>query len=469
MGGGSLIYANVLAPPPPGWLRGNGRDGAAWPVDEEDLTEHFESVKELLRPTTYPDVPPFSEARKTQAFREAAAQTGLEVDGVQPELAIQFRDDAGNPGIRQRFGEPDDNYYGFPRLTCEMAGECDIGCNVGAKHTLDLAVLSAVERCPDVEVREFAEARAIRRIDGGFAVDVLDHSAAARDADVEPVPRTVTCGRLVLAAGALGTALLLLRSRLRLRGLSAAVGRGFSANGDYLAFAADCRRDGEPPIEPWRGPVITASARGRDEQDGGDGPGFHLQDGGFPGWAGWAAQVAGMRRDLLRFAMEARTIVEGPAQGHPAENLGHYLSDLIDGSGERLLPILSIGRDAPAGRLHLRGRRLDLDWRKDESTALYERAASAAQAMARALGGRYADPLRYMRPITVHPLGGCAMSRDSSSGVVDEHCCVHHIDGLSIADGSVLPGPVGINPALTIAALGDRHGKFLVESGKPKL
>jgi cholesterol oxidase len=45
---------------------------------------------------------------------------------------------------------------------------------------------------------------------------------------------------------------------------------------------------------------------------------------------------------------------------------------------------------------------------------------------------------------------------------------VHGVPHLSIADGSVLPGPVGINPALTIAALADRHASALIQRGRPE-
>jgi cholesterol oxidase len=40
--------------------------------------------------------------------------------------------------------------------------------------------------------------------------------------------------------------------------------------------------------------------------------------------------------------------------------------------------------------------------------------------------------------------------------VVDSHCEVFGHPGLFVADGSVMPGPVGANPSLTIAALADR-------------
>jgi cholesterol oxidase len=214
--------------------------------------------------------------------------------------------------------------------------------------------------------------------------------------------------------------------------------------------------------------VITASAWGEDRREGGDGPGFHLQDGGFPTLAAWLAELGGVRRDLMRAGLQGRRLVQGHLRGDPATNLSAELSAFMSDDSERVMPLLSLGRDVPAGRLHLRNRRLDVAWRKDESAALFERTEAAARRVAAALGGRYSDPLRWLRPITVHPLGGCAMGRDPQTGVVDRWGHVHGVPGLSVADGSVLPGPVGINPALTIAALADRHAESLIEKGLPR-
>jgi cholesterol oxidase len=52
---------------------------------------------------------------------------------------------------------------------------------------------------------------------------------------------------------------------------------------------------------------------------------------------------------------------------------------------------------------------------------------------------------------------------DGRDGVVDSFGRVFGVEGLSIADGSILPGPVGVNPSLTIAALADRHASQLIE------
>jgi cholesterol oxidase len=48
------------------------------------------------------------------------------------------------------------------------------------------------------------------------------------------------------------------------------------------------------------------------------------------------------------------------------------------------------------------------------------------------------------------------MASSPQYGVVDAFGEVFGHPGLYIADGSVMPGPVGPNPSLTIAALADR-------------
>jgi cholesterol oxidase len=58
------------------------------------------------------------------------------------------------------------------------------------------------------------------------------------------------------------------------------------------------------------------------------------------------------------------------------------------------------------------------------------------------------------------------MGRDDGEGVVDAHGRVFNYPGLHIADGSVMPGPVGPNPSLTIAALADRFADTILEEMK---
>jgi cholesterol oxidase len=64
--------------------------------------------------------------------------------------------------------------------------------------------------------------------------------------------------------------------------------------------------------------------------------------------------------------------------------------------------------------------------------------------------------------LTAHPLGGCPMAETADEGVVDSYGETFGQPGLYIVDGSVMPGPVGPNPSLTIAAFADRSADHII-------
>jgi cholesterol oxidase len=113
--------------------------------------------------------------------------------------------------------------------------------------------------------------------------------------------------------------------------------------------------------------------------------------------------------------------------------------------------------------MHLRDGLLDLDWQIEDSDAYYHRVRAAMREMAGALSGELKDPLGILnRIITVHPLGGCPMGGEARTGVVNDRGEVFGYRHLYVADGSVMPGPVGANPSLTIAALADRFADRVI-------
>ncbi|HSK14764.1 MAG TPA: GMC family oxidoreductase [Gaiellaceae bacterium] len=466
LGGGSLIYANVLLRKDEKWfvqedLAGGGHEH--WPVSRADLDPHYERAERMLGAQTYP----FKETTpKTLAFEEAARQLGREF--ILPPLAVTFANEGEEPAVGVPIREEHTNLHGAPRYTCRLVGECDIGCNFGSKNTLDFTYLSAAAR-RGAEIRTRHEVRSLApREGGGYAVRYVEpdpedegrwldtHDPAARP------ERELSCDRLVLAAGTLGSTYLLLRSRGAFPGLSAKLGTRFGGNGDLLTFALKAKRpDGTPwVLDAHYGPVISSAIRAPDALDGGEGRGFYVEDAGYPEFVSWLVHGTQGPGALWRWRRVAARILLSLLRREPEVDLSAEVSELL--SDTRLsagsLPLLGMGRDIPDGNMTLRKGKLDVDWVKGKSGPFFDRLRGFGREIAGALGAEFQpNPTWYLgRVITVHPLGGCPLGRSAEEGVVDTYGEVFGYPGFTIADGSVMPGPVGPNPSLTIAALADR-------------
>jgi cholesterol oxidase len=310
--------------------------------------------------------------------------------------------------------------------------------------------------------------RTITPLDGGgYEVTYVRHEPENEGVRVDtsrlPLQR-VRARIVVLGAGALGSTYLLLRNRDALPALGPALGTRFSGNGDLLGFV----RGSPDDLGPSTGPVITSTMRVPDALDeGGTGRGFYLQDGGYPGFVDWLVQSAGFPGLLRRAAAGVGAQVLDVVTGTPRSEIGARVATIL-GDGARAggtLPLLGMGRDVPDGALGLRGRWLDVDWNEASSRPYLDRLTATMEAVAAEMGGELAvNPTRLLRRlVTVHPVGGCPMGADVRRGVVDSHGESFGHPGLFVADGSVMPGPVGPNPSLTIAALAERFSERMLE------
>ncbi|GAA3442844.1 hypothetical protein GCM10018955_22820 [Planomonospora venezuelensis] len=482
LGGGSLIYANVLLRKPEHWfvrespLPGGGYEH--WPVTRADLDPHYDAVERMLQAQRYPfGLPPYDATAKTRAMREAAGRLGLEWE--LPPLAVAF---APEPGARPLPGlpvpdPPYGNLHGLPRTTCRLRGECDLGCNDGAKNSLDHTYLSAAEHA-GADIRTLHEVRGLAPAPGGgYVVRYVVHDPRdeGRRTPTRRLPlRTITCDRLVLAAGTLGTTYLLLTNRSAFPGMSRRLGARFSGNGDLLTTVLRARDDagGHRPLEGSRGPVITSAIRVPDALDSGrrvpGRRGFYVQDAGYPPMVEWLAEFAGVPGQFRRAAFfllgRLRAVLTRSPQTRINAELAALLGDghLSDGS----LGLLGMGRDVPDGVMRLRRGYLDVDWTTRTSMAFFTGMRATMQDIARVLRAGYRDSPLWLarRVITVHPLGGAPMGRHPGEGVVDGYGQVFGYPGLHVLDGAALPGPVGANPALTIAALSDRACDRILEA-----
>jgi cholesterol oxidase len=465
LGGGSLIYANVLLRKDPKWFVTEDLEHGGyehWPVSRADLDPHYDRVEAMMKPQRYPvGEEPYAATPKTRLLGKAGEELGLDVQ--HPPLAVTFANEGRPPVPGEEIEEPDPNLHGAKRYTCRLVGECDVGCNWGAKNTLDYTYLSAAER-QGAELRTRAEVRSLAPAEGGgYRIGYVVHPGREE--------HTVSADRLVLSAGTLGTTFLLLRNRGAFPGLSDRLGTRFCGNGDLLTFAVGCRET----TDPARGPVITTAIRYPDELDGGEGRGFYIEDAGVPEFVNWLVQATDAPGSLRRAMTALWRVLRQRLSGDPHSNLSAEVAGLLGGGrlSSSYLPLLGMGRDLPDGTMSLtKSGYLDVDWQTRGSRRYFERLRSESHRLAETLGAeRVVDnPIWHLRRvITVHPLGGCPMGRSESEGVVDPHGQVWNHPGLFVADGSAMPGPVGPNPSLTIAALADRFADAIVASAEKRV
>jgi len=506
LGGGSLIYANVHLRKDPQWFKEDNPDGTyqPWPITYEDLEPHYSCVEKMMNVQKYPlHHPPYNQTPKTLAMQEADRNMQLGDQTTHRwlplNLAVSFRtrsvsnpdeDDSANPPVMAaQIEEHYQNYHSvmhgreMQRSTCRLCGECDIGCNYGSKNTLDYTYITAAihQRPHPAQIETLCEVKTIAPIaEGGYKVEFVRHNPAAVDpltGKCEPPPRSVvTCDRLILSAGTFGSTYLLLRNLANFPAVTQPrLGSRFSVNGDLLSFIVKSmeRKNGKMVprrLDPSFGPVITGAIRVGDTLDG-DGPqgrGFYVEDAGFPYLFSWLSEVSGipgfLRRSLKFLKITSRYRL---GLGNDA-NLSAEISDLIGSARTTLssFPLIMMGRDFPNGRLFLNDKLLDCDWSQEKSQAYFDRVRRVCRAIARCLNAEYLDNPSYEflhQVLTAHPLGGCPMGVSADKGVVDTYGEVFGHPGLYVVDGSIMPGPVGPNPSLTIAAISNRAADHIID------
>ena len=139
VGGGSLIYANISVEAKPFVFE------RGWPAEitHDLLKPHYETVGRMLNVQELPD------GQLTERFkvmRDGAEAIGEGHRFRKLPLAVTFDDgwsyDLDDPH-NDRHSKPWTNDQGRRQGTCVHCGNCDIGCQVGAKNTLDLNYLAA--------------------------------------------------------------------------------------------------------------------------------------------------------------------------------------------------------------------------------------------------------------------------------------------------------------------------------------
>ena len=230
VGGGSLAYSSVAVEAGPEVF------AEGWPpeITYAELKPYYDTVAREMNLQVIPD------GQLTSRFvlaRDAARNLGHADRFSKAPLAVSFsedwnyqREDPFNPKHSRQFT----NAHGQRQGTCIHLGNCDIGCDVRAKNSLDVNYIPRAEQ-RGAEVRPLHLVRCIEPHGGKYRV-VFDRLTKGRLIRGEE-----TAERVVVAAGSLGTTELLLRCRDQyrtLRSLSPKLGARWSANANFISMAS---------------------------------------------------------------------------------------------------------------------------------------------------------------------------------------------------------------------------------------
>jgi choline dehydrogenase-like flavoprotein len=337
-------------------------------------------------------------------------EEALSVSEVTPELA------GNNAAVARRGAERLGWSHGYLRRNakgCVGSGVCAFGCPTSAKQHTGITYIPR------------ARAAGARVLTGTDVHKVLVRRGRA--AGVQAGPIEVTAPTVIVASGTINTPVLLERSGLG--GESGQLGRNLSL---HPATAALARMD-----------EVVDMARGVPQSFYVD----EFQHAGimFEGIAGPPSYVA------MSLPLSGSRHAEVMASYRHLAQLGLMVSDESRGRVQAI-----------AGRpvVHYSLSREDLARFRMGLARLDEllRAAGAREVFLPLGPGARPETARPrdLKLIGFHPLGTARADARPRHGVVDGSLQLHGVEGVYVADGSVVPSALGVNPQLTIMALATR-------------
>jgi len=458
LGGGSLVNSNVSIRPDP-------RIYNNWPTaiqqDMQSLEQGFQMAEEMLCPNPYPHQATRPLVKLDQL---ETASTGLGGKFYPAHVNVTFDDRV--------------NDQGYFQPSCTLCGDCNSGCNYGAKNTLLMNYLPdahshGAEMYCSVMVKYLT-----RNTDSSWTIHCWNMEDTAN-----PVEFTVIADNVFVGAGSLGSTEILLRSKANGLPTSDCTGLGFGADGDFFGFSFNGPEnidsvgygpnapvdmyEKEGPVGPCISGVIDLRSPDKPLTEGNI-----MED----------MTVPGIFARLVSIALPALATIYGTdtTKGqNEIEKMLRIIQCLVEGpytgSMRNTLLIGGMGHDNQDGVMYLSDDRLCISWPNAIDDTRESELSAALLAAVTNLQGNYiknflAEPAWFMKNFPkiaacVHPLGGCMMADTGATGVVNHKGQVFTstssgvndvYTNLYVCDGAIIPSSIGVNPLFTISAAAER-------------
>jgi cholesterol oxidase len=444
VGGGSLVYSNVLMVPDdilfgaPAW-----RHLADW---KTILRPHYETARSMLGVAPNPNL-----CDADTALSAVAADLGRNDTFRPTEVGVFFNEEAPSALVP-------DPYFGGAgpdRRGCDHCGACMIGCRTNAKNTLMKNYLYFAEKY-GTDILANATVSDIRPLadhpSDGTRYELRYYRSTAWPFKVT---QRVRARNVIVSAGTVNTNRLLLKCRdvsQSLDRISDKLGHQVRTNSESLTGVTvrHTKKD-------YSQGVCIGSIFNADDVT-------QIEPVRFP--AGSGATLAILAAPLVdanhKIAIRVLKTM-GLILRHPIDFLR---TKLFPGLARRTTVLLTMQTEDNRMRLKL-GRNLFTFFRKDLVCERDEKkpvqpvvdiAHKVTKRLARNIDGipqAMVNETLLNIPGTAHFMGGVPFGASADDGVIGLNCEVHNYPGLFVIDGSIMPANPGVNPSLTIAALAE--------------
>ena len=430
VGGGSLVYANTLPIPKSSFYKSGFWAGLAdW---ETELKPFYETARNMLGTTRNP-IP----GRADFLLKELAIQKGLENEYEEAEVAVFF----GKPG--EKVPDPYFGGKGPDRSGCTGCGGCMLGCQVGAKNTLDKNYLYLAQQLG-------AEILAEKKVIDVFPIGKSDGSEGYRVRTKDSTrffkkTQEFSAKGVVFSGGVLGTVRLLLNLKTKsLPEISETIGTGIRTNSESLIAITSLNKE-----ENLSGGIAIGSIlhTGNDS---------HLEPCRYPSGSGFWRILVGPYADgknaLIRIGQMLINWIKEPIRNLKAltvVDFGRKTQFML------FMQTLDSTIRVKAGKFWLKS---GMDKGKPPTSFIPE-AEDFARSYAGLINGKTQIGITETIlgiPTTAHILGGAPMGTNAKEGVIDKNHLVFGYQNLMVCDGAAISANPGVNPSLTITALTER-------------
>lgn len=430
VGGGSLVYANTLPIPKKNFFKAESWSHLAdW---EEELKQFYTEAKRMLGVAKNPRME-YSDI----SLKKLAEQIGKSDKFELTDVAVFF----GDPD--KTVPDPYFNGEGPERSGCRFCGACMVGCRYNAKNTLDKNYLYLSEK-NGVEILARSKVYSVEPLDkntgeSGYIVRWKSSTKLFKEKG------SFTCKGIVFSGGVLGTVPLLLKLKeTTLPKLSDKVGSFIRTNSESLLGITAPQKD-----KVFSDGIAISSILHTDEYS-------HLEPVRYPSGSGfWRLQVLPLVNGKNIIIRLIKTFFDFFI--HPIKNSKLYLVKDWAKHTQILLFMQTLNSTLKFERGFFRMKsKLD---KGAAPSAFIPESRDLARKFAEIVDGTPGALLTEVLlgiPTTAHILGGCAMGKDETEGVIDKNNKVFGYKNMYVCDGSMISANPGVNPSLTITALTER-------------